>query len=98
VLEEKATDGTVLQSLRKEVMSTFTHFQGESLVELEFSPTSKGSTFEFYMDGNSPQPNMSYAADFLVRNNGLNVFKVLKGSKVNPSLLFKNNHRIQLTK
>jgi len=98
VLEEKATDGTVLQSLRKEVMSTFTHFQGESLVELEFSPTSKGSTFEFYMDGNSPQPNMSYAADFLVRNNGLNVLKVLKGSKVSPSLLFKNNHRIQLTK
>ena len=98
VVEEKNESGELLQVVRKEAMSTFIHFEGESLIQLKFSPSSNESKLEFYLDGNSPQPNTSYAAAFFIRDTHLNVFKVFEGSKEKPTSLFKNNHSIKTEK
>ncbi len=98
VVEEKNENEEVLQIVTKEVMSTFIHFKGESLIQLEFSPSSDESKLEFYLYGNSPQPNISYADGFFIRDTDLNVFRVLEGSKEKPTSLFKNNHSIKTRK
>ncbi|MFT6165562.1 MAG: hypothetical protein ACJAV5_000709 [Vicingaceae bacterium] len=96
VMEEKGENGSIIQSVRKEVMSTFTHFEGWSLVQLEFSPISNNSDVEFYITGNSPSPKTSFVADFLLRDIELDVFKILESDKNKPIVLYKNNHSIKM--
>ncbi len=94
-LEEKGKNGKTLQTIRQVVMSTFVHFEGWSLVKIEFSPLAKNSQLEFYLDGNSPRPKTTFAADFLLRDSKLNVFKILKSDMTKPTVLYKNNHSIK---
>ena len=84
-----------LQSVRKEAMATFIHFNGWSLVQLEFSPLSNNSDVAFFIKGNSPGTKSSFAIDFLLRDIDLNVFKVLDSNETIPIVLYKNNHRIK---
>jgi hypothetical protein len=95
VVVEKNKNGTPVQSINQKIMSTFVHFEGWSLVQLQFSPLTNNGKFEFYLNGNSPQPNQSFAADLLIRDVGLDVFKILEGNKAKPTVLYKNNHRIK---
>ena len=95
VMAERAKNNTLLQSVRKVVMSTFTHYDDWSLIQLEFSPISDSSDLEFYISGNSPSPKTSLAADFLLRDLDLNVFKILESENNKPTVLYKNNHSIK---
>lgn len=95
VLEEKDLNGEILQTIRLMVMETFIHHSGWSLVQLEFSPLASNSTLEFYLDGNSPIAKSTFWADFLLRQQGLDVYKILEGKNSKPAILFKNNHSIK---
>ena len=94
-IKEIAKNGKVLQSVRKEAMATFIHFNGWSLVQSEFSPLSNNSDVAFFIKGNSPGTKSSFATNFLLRDIDLNVFKVLDRNRTIPIVLYKNNHRIK---
>ena len=95
VVVERDKNNTTVQSINKKVMSTFVHFEGWSLVQLQFSPLTNNGKFEFYLNGNSPQPNQSFAADLLIKDVRLDLYKIVEGNKAKPTVLYKNNHSIK---
>tara|TARA_B110000046_G_scaffold108222_1_gene115595 strand:+ start:46940 stop:47236 length:297 start_codon:yes stop_codon:yes gene_type:complete len=95
VVEEITRNGDTLQSVRKVVMSTFTHFEGWSLIQLEFSSISTTSELGFFIKGNSPSSKTTLVADFLLREIDLDVFKIIDSDKTKPIVLYKNNQRIK---
>ena len=95
VIDEMDESGSILQSIRKPVMATFIHFEGWSLVQIEFSPLSNNSQLEFYLSGNSPRPNTTFASGLLIRDTDLNLFKILENEQSKPIVLYKNNHSIK---
>jgi len=96
VVKEKDSRGKTLQTIRQEVMSTFIHFEGWSLIQLEFSPLVTNGKIEFFLNGNSPLQKTTFAADFLLRDTALEVYKIVEKEKEITTVLYKNNHRIKM--